>query len=279
MKGDKGKKTILIALFVVILGVGAFQFMGGSEEAPKKATANKGAENKSSDTSSVTSNPIEKANAVASKANAATGETNSAMSPTTSNQEPNPNPVAGPASKKSEDESKMNDPHFRDLLAVAAMPPRDPFQVVAFEQPVETSNPPPQNTQTNPTPPRMANNRRPGPRITGIPPFDPGDVSALPGAENPLGGQFPQGGQGGTQLVQAPPLKLPSEPTYSVSGVILGNRPAAVITDDKGNQRLVSVGGSVDGDGKIIAIERGKVVVKRKGKTVTLTVGGSPNAK
>lgn len=96
------------------------------------------------------------------------------------------------------------------------------------------------------------------PLNTQIPPFS-------------LNGQIP-GVQPG-QAFQAPPNFA-----YSLSGVILGSKPAAVFTDGSGNQRLVVVGGSVDGDSQVLSVSQGKVVVRHQGKIVTLTLGGNPNA-
>jgi hypothetical protein len=67
----------------------------------------------------------------------------------------------------------------------------------------------------------------------------------------------------------------PNAFSYGVSGIITGAKPAAVITDANGNQRLIAEGGAIDGDSSIVSISRGKVVVRHKNKNITLTVGGA----
>ena len=69
------------------------------------------------------------------------------------------------------------------------------------------------------------------------------------------------------------PFKDPNQFTMSLAAVIMGDRPAAVFQDEQGNQRLVTLGGRVDGDSVVTRIQRGTVTVAHKGKTVTLTVG------
>ena len=69
----------------------------------------------------------------------------------------------------------------------------------------------------------------------------------------------------------------PNQFSYTVSGVITGgNKPAAVFTDSSGNQRLVPVGGSLDGDSKVVAIDRGNVTIEHRGKKQRLSLGGNP---
>jgi hypothetical protein len=69
----------------------------------------------------------------------------------------------------------------------------------------------------------------------------------------------------------------PSRFGYTVSGVITGGgKPAAVFTDSSGNQRLVPVGGSLDGDSKVVSIDRSNVTIEHRGKTQRLSLGGNP---
>ncbi|HEY3781896.1 MAG TPA: hypothetical protein VGL56_12490 [Fimbriimonadaceae bacterium] len=60
---------------------------------------------------------------------------------------------------------------------------------------------------------------------------------------------------------------------YTVSGVVTGERSAAIFQDSKGNQRLIQLGGSLDGDTKVVSIDGSKVTVSHHGKNITLTVG------
>jgi hypothetical protein len=60
---------------------------------------------------------------------------------------------------------------------------------------------------------------------------------------------------------------------------MLGAKPMAVFTDAQGNQRLILLGGSLDADSKVTSIDRDAVTVRFHGKTLRLTVEGTPNAK
>ena len=62
----------------------------------------------------------------------------------------------------------------------------------------------------------------------------------------------------------APVLEV--KPQFVVKGVLLGRKPIAVLEDSNGNQRLVALGGSIDGDTRIVAIEEGGITVVHKGK-------------
>jgi hypothetical protein len=66
---------------------------------------------------------------------------------------------------------------------------------------------------------------------------------------------------------------------YSVSGVVVGAKPAAVFRDGQGSQRLVTVGGSLDGDTQVKAISLTAVSVSYRGKTLELPIGGESLAK
>lgn len=66
---------------------------------------------------------------------------------------------------------------------------------------------------------------------------------------------------------------------YAVSGVILGSRPAAVFVDAQGGERLVPLNGSVDGDTKVVGIEKGAVSVRFRGKTIRIPTGGNGSGK
>jgi len=134
--------------------------------------------------------------------------------------------------------------------------PRDPFargsaSLRQVETPHQPAPQPPRRTSTpRPTvPPFRIEGELPGP-LTMAPP----GVSLQPGAE----------------------IRSPDEFTYTLSGVILGTRPAAVFSDEAGNQRLVPLGSSLDGDSRVTGVSAGKVTVRHRGKTLTLSVGGTP---
>jgi type II secretory pathway component PulC len=91
----------------------------------------------------------------------------------------------------------------------------------------------------------------------------------------------PLAGGGGTVSVSdATATKEPEAPFgYTVGGVVIGARPAAVFRDAAGNQKLVMVGGSLDGDSTVKAVRMDHVVVIHKGKSLRLKVGGDTVAK
>ncbi len=162
------------------------------------------------------------------------------------------------AEGEAKDGKKATETEFeiRNPLVAKALPVRDPFQ----EGKVTTSVKPPSTTPQNRTPNRRSNGN------SSIPPFNPNIGGTLPGA-------YPGGT--GTSLQPGVPLRDPNAFTMSVTGVIMGTRPAAIFQDDAGNQRLVALGGELDGGSRVTGISRGKVTVSHKGKTVTLTVGAN----
>lgn len=253
IKNDAEKKKMLIlgVLVAVICGVGAFQFIGGSSQPAPAAKKEK----KESGESGPIKNDIDKARSVAANGNAATANTNSAM--------PGSNSTAQVTDVKDQVPTEISeDSPLRKLYAMK-LPVRDPFADTTnpkIEQPVQ------QPQQTTP-PPRQSS--RP-PRMQGnlVQPMNPGNlIPNLPGAEGNNGA----GGQ--------PVLRLEGEFSYHMTGMIDGARPAVVFSDDQGNQKLVPVGGAIDGDSRVVSAGKGKVVVSHKGKKITLTMGGQPNAK
>ena len=141
-----------------------------------------------------------------------------------------------------------------ERLAVLPYPIRDPFTVpTAFsEKPVEKPAAPVQNQAPPVQPMGNSNNSY------GSAPVNPMIGGDLP----PLGGSGV--GSGGSPIV--------AKPMYAVKGIMLGSKPLAVFEDSEGNQKLVPVGGSVDGDTQVVAIEKGKVTVSRSGKRHTLVL-------
>lgn len=84
----------------------------------------------------------------------------------------------------------------------------------------------------------------------------------------PLPGADPAGGEAETVKPLAP------EFPYKLSGIIVGAKPAAVFTDLSGAQRLVELGGSLDGDTQLVNMDRNHVVLRFKNQTKNLTLGG-----
>lgn len=144
------------------------------------------------------------------------------------------------------------------VTAEADLPERDPFDGARYMAQVDTPKPGP-----NPAPP-AATSITTGAKIKPMPLT--GSLTTNDG--KPVNLPMP---------TNAP--AVPQRPDYTVSGVIVGDRPAAVFVDSKGNQRLIQLGGSLDGDTRVVSIRRGKVTVKSHGKTMTMTVGEDPTEK
>ncbi|HVL39010.1 MAG TPA: hypothetical protein VM328_06425 [Fimbriimonadaceae bacterium] len=174
-------------------------------------------------------------------------------------------PAPAPTEKKAGEE-KPAEPVKDKLVASAgpinplfagALPPRDPFKAGVLPGMTPPSQPEP--PQPEPEPPRPRQQR------------PPREFGAPPSGFEPI--QLPGLGDG---------IKVEPEPEvfgYTLSGVVLGDTPAAVFTDGSGNQRLVTHGAALDGDSRVVGISRGKVTVRWKNKTMTLTLGGTADAK
>lgn len=255
MNGDKKKLIILGVLTAVIIGVGAFQFTASSGPAAPPKEAAKSDEEKSREGEQNTA--------------PATGGTKIATASGTS-----PSGVGAPNGPASVDgevgdavaaqttEGPVADPVLG--LYARGLSPRDPFMPVGTAaSPAPTEPKPEPKQEPRPTPQRPQTQARP-PRE--LPPFavSPGP---LPGVGGPVG------------IQPGAPLRQPGEFSYTVSGVIVGAKPAAVFTDDSGRQRLVTAGGAFDGDSRVVSVTADKVVVRHRGKTLTLSVGGTTNAK
>lgn len=200
MTDDKKKLIVVGVLALVVVCVGAFQFMGGGSTPP-------------------------------------------------------PPPAEAPkeTAKKKEEESvfKTVTPPKNPYVAFE-LSPRDPFKPVELE-PIQTSAPPQP----------VGGASVPAQRI----PKPQPEIQISPGSGFNAGFE--------PVTVQAP------EPTfaYTLSGVMLGAKPMAVFSDGQGNQRLVMLSGSLDPDTQVISIEKNTVAVRFHGKTLRLTVEGTPNAK
>lgn len=151
-----------------------------------------------------------------------------------------------------EPEETTNEVDPMSQYAVYNMSARDPFQ----EGDLPGGN---EGITAPPNPPRMSG-ARPG---TGFKIPD-----ALGGGEfKPVNPNVPD--NIGIQHVQA----------FDVIGAIEGAHPAAVFVDEAGRQRLVTVGGTFGDDRQLLNVEGDRVTVRHGGKTITYTVGGTPNAK
>lgn len=213
MKDDKKKLVVLGVLVAVMLGVGAFTFMGGGSSTPP-----------------VVADATGQANQTEVIKVGATGETSL-------------NGAKGDAELP------------KNPLYAADLPQRDPFVTTLAGA---------QSNSGTPAPPVISRpTRQPrAPRGGTIAPY------------SPMTGELPAAG-GPITISQTGPD--PNQFGYTVSGVITGGgKPAAVFTDSSGNQRLVPVGGSLDGDSKVVAIDRGNVTIEHRGKKQRLSLGGNP---
>jgi len=167
------------------------------------------------------------------------------------------------AKKPAEETTTVTEEHSSSdqlqQIVARSLPQRDPFAPATLP-----SDSAPVTEKPSPEPaPSLT--YRPRKRSSGsVPPLSP-MVGQLPD---------PTGEAGAIGIEPGKPLRQPGEFAYQVNGVVLGSRPAVVLQDDNGNQRLVPVGGSVDKDSRVVGVERGKVTVQHKGKKLTLSMGG-----
>ncbi len=198
MMDEKKKVAVVGVLFVLVLGIGAFQFTGGSEPPP-----------------------------VAKKVDDKKAEL-----------------------AKEEEAKKPKNPTLAFDLSS-----RDPF---------EAPEPP---KIVPPAPPADPVKQKPI-RNEGTTPFPPTDFQRIP---PPLPGRL--------STNPAPPATEEPKFGYTIAGVMLGSVPIVVFRDGSGAQRLVREGGALDGDTKVLSIQKGKVTVSFRGKPLELTNGGSASAK
>lgn len=172
-------------------------------------------------------------------------------------------PVAAPETPSESDQP----PAFQGLYAA-----RDPFAVVPLAPSLTPT--PREETASAPPPTRTAPRRSEpsGPR--GPESFDRSSIPPL----DPLPGAAPNPGEG-VALTPGTPLRNPDELPYTLCGVLLGDRPVAILRSDEGHQKMVPLGGKIDGRAQIVEISRGKVTIEHDGKREVLRMGGTPGAK
>jgi hypothetical protein len=167
------------------------------------------------------------------------------------------------AAKKKADEKKP----AKNPTVANRLPQRDPFK--AAQLPGMTP-PPPVASIPQPVP------SGPVAKVQRIPAPAPLEGGSFNAPELPAVEVAPVKETEGPKATK-PVVVKPPEPQfdYTLSGVIVGRHPAAVLSDSKGNQRLIPEGAAVDGTSRVISIERGEVLVRFRGKTIRLTVGGN----
>lgn len=140
----------------------------------------------------------------------------------------------------------------KNAVVAAPLAMRDPFEPASIASTLD---------DPSPTPPQQRD-PRPSTRPTGISnPIDLTGIGQLPGANI------------GVQPVEPPaPRDVFS---YSLAGIVLGARPAALFADGAGNQKLVREGAAIDGDARLVSISHGRVTVSYKGEKLSITLGGN----
>lgn len=82
---------------------------------------------------------------------------------------------------------------------------------------------------------------------------------------------------GDSQTSSAPETE--AQPNITVTGVVVGQRPVAILRTEGGDQRVVQPGHQLEGGYVLREVSRDGIVIEKDGKTVTLRPGGNPNAK
>jgi hypothetical protein len=106
------------------------------------------------------------------------------------------------------------------------------------------------------------------------------------GLDNPAMKPLPLSGSNLTALPTSGGMSSSTAPKvddkpfgYRVVGEISGDRPAVMLEDGSGNQKLVPVGSAIDGDSRVKRVDNGAVVIEYRGKMLRLNVGGNPVGK
>jgi len=243
MQAEKKKLLILGILAVVILCVGAFSLTGGSKPAVQPAVAHHSRHSSAVETTVPgTTAPIATATSTGPATTAYPGGATPYGQPATSAGAPNPAAAAANGTKVAM--APVAEQDFAE---------RDPFDGRKYIPDDKKQDSPPAAPA-----PAPAITPKKGSRIA---PMQVGfDGKGLPSADGKLA----------LSGLNAPKA---DDFDYSVTGVITGDHPAAVFVDSKGDQRLITTGGSLDGDTKVVAITRGTVTVEHHGKKRTLSVG------
>jgi hypothetical protein len=164
----------------------------------------------------------------------------------------------GDAESENTEEGQTGEGVDPALIAAARLNPRDPFDGAAWD----ANRVPAQVTPVAPPQPRVA------------PPMRPTSMGGSGFKPIPIGeGALPTPEGSSTPITGG---KLPSieDFPYTVAGTMVGDRPCVLLTDSTGKQKLVNVGGSIDGDSQVVSVSKGAVTVRHRGKTKTFRVSG-----
>ncbi len=254
MKANADKKKMLIvgALVLVIAGVGAFQFLGGGAPAAKSA-GKKAAK------------VVRKTDTDESRKQKLLNDLPPDVAQMISRPLPARDPFAilnplkeDPKSKKGKQEPNTT-------------PPSDPKNAVPGEPPNRLIGGPA-------TPPEQSKRPTPVRNNPSIPPMDP-MVGSLPnvdaGTPNPGADGEKKSNSNGIGMKPGKIARQPGEFAYSLTGVVTGPHPMAVLLSDSGEQRIVRSGSTINEKSKVVSVSNGRVVIEHDGKRITLTLGGA----
>lgn len=292
---DKKKTVILAALVVVVLGVGAFQFMGSGSDAGSKKSASKSSKGSKKAGKKSTTDILHVAKDVSAEAGTQAAETDAVSGDITS--APESKSVDSSVSTVVEDNDQKlanNAATIEDIesslqsagnTSQGLYATRDPFSVPASARDKGSAAAPKASStdakatastsaNTNMTPAQRAaliarnTASAAGPMVPpmslgGLPPVAPGAQVSAP----------PLGGKNGVSVKSAPPLREQGEFALTLTGVVLGSSPLAILRDDAGKELMVRLGGRIQG-GRVIRILQDRIVLDRKGKSLTLRIGG-----
>lgn len=306
------KKTIaLAALGIVLLGVGAFQFVGMGGSAPKKHSTSKITKSSKSHKASAKTDDRD---TIAGTKKSDTGATPS-VGDVADNSEPTQSQSEQPGTSATEPPKDAGQPltehtavvsggekediateaatiedinssvHKMQSVAQKSLAVRDPFAVPEIARDKNKQTPiPPKVVTPGGNPGLLAAGASPNSKAVGkadataakanssVAPMPIGNLpKAIPGAQLPTA----DGGAkpGDIALKSSAPLRTEDEFAFSLAGIAMGSRPLAILQDDSGKQRMVALGNTVGG-GKVVKITPTAVTVEYKGKRVTLRIGG-----
>jgi hypothetical protein len=254
MKNNQ-KTLIVIALAVVLLGVGAFTILPsltGPAPTPTATVAAKVAPKAELGTKAPTAKdlPTDKTGVPADpKAPAAPTDGSEAVDPT------KPADSKGAVQPKFDESSKLRDP-FAKPSTVSGVSSDATSHTPAPTTPKPAAM---QGSSSMPTAPK-GQGKQPW-----LPPLSPNGGSLPSAGSSPL----PMGGGAGSQN-GAPAFR--SGPRYKLKGVVQGAVSLAVLEDADGNQRMVRLGEQCDADTKVTGISKGRITVQEKGKEKTLVI-------